>query len=110
MYANTGAMYGPGCSPLARVGAFLKHASRAAWLMVVVVTFTGVGRQRLRTPTRTVLSGWLSSPFGALVARRRARCGWAPVFWVVMPPGGPLMGTPFSPVISNGVIQRLRTE
>ncbi len=61
-----------------------------------------------------VLVGWLSRPIGALVARSRARCGWGPVFWVVMPP--PMGVTPSawngpfcSPVISNGVTQRLRT-
>ena len=54
-----------------------------------------------------VRDGSPSRPLGALVARIRARWGWAPVSWVVMPPDG--VPAWFSPVISNGVTQRLRT-
>ena len=42
-----------------------------------------------------------SRPVGALVARIRARCGWAPVNWVVTPPR--VVPAWFSPVISYGV-------
>ncbi len=102
MNSNVGAAYWPAVSPCAAVGALLRQSSSSCW------SAGASGLHSERCTTRIMRVGWLSSPVGAFVARMRARCGWGPVNWVVMPP----LGLPFwfSPVISYGVTQRLRTS
>jgi hypothetical protein len=115
MNVNVGAVYSPATSPFAVFGAEFKQVSRVVNTALPFASLTGAcGVHRDRTATRTVRVGWLNRPAGALVARKRARWGWAPVFWVVMPP--PIGVTPsacsgplFSPVIANGVAHLLRT-
>ena len=101
MNSNVGAWYWPATRPLATFGAWARQASRTDWSNCCC------GAQSERATTRIVRVGWLSRPIGAFVARRRARCGWAPVNCVVMPPVG--LPVWFSPVISHGVIQRFLT-
>src|SRR6476659_2452363 len=115
MNVNVGAVYSPATSPFAVFGAELRQVSREVSTALPLASLTGAcGTHSDRTATRTVRVGWLSSPAGALVARSRARWGWAPVFWVVMPP--PIGVTPsactgplFSPVIADGVAHLFRT-